>query len=103
MPDYVRALDRDTGTEISVFRSELDHGNYDVLDEAAVNANGDPLPARRTSDPVPEQGYAVHSVVDLKAEIDRRNAERVAEQHVPSSGNKSDLIAALDADDNPKE
>lgn len=103
MPEYVRAYDVDTDTEASVFRSALDHGNYEEMDESAVNANGDPLPARRRSEAAPETGYAAHTVVDLKAEIDRRNADRVEEQHVPSSGNKSDLIAALEADDNPKE
>jgi len=44
MPEYVRALDQDTGAEVSVFRSELDHGNYRELDAPALNANGDPLP-----------------------------------------------------------
>lgn len=45
MPEYVRVLDEDTGHKRSVSESELPHGNYKVLKEAAVEVNtGLPLP-----------------------------------------------------------
>jgi hypothetical protein len=44
MPEYVRATDLDTGHKVTIFRSELDHGNYRELKADALNANGDPLP-----------------------------------------------------------
>lgn len=46
MPNLVRVLDKDTGHKRSVVESELAHGNYDVLDEPAVDSRtGLPLPA----------------------------------------------------------
>jgi hypothetical protein len=48
------------------------------------------------------QGYDSWKVADLKAEIDRRNAERAdAEDYEPisKSGKHADLVAALEADD----
>jgi hypothetical protein len=48
--------------------------------------------------------YSELSVADLKAEIERRNAEIEDEdQHISLSGNKPDLIAALEADDEANE
>lgn len=45
MSEYKRVLDKDTGHKSSVPLSELPHGNYEVLDEPAVNPlTLDPLP-----------------------------------------------------------
>lgn len=56
-----------------------------------TDENGDLLPA---PPPLEDQ-----TVVDLKAEIDHRNAGRSEDAHIPKVGNKDDLIAALQADD----
>lgn len=38
-------------------------------------------------------------VDDLKAEIDKRNEGRADEDKIPADGNKADLIAAIELDD----
>ncbi|MEU5668955.1 SAP domain-containing protein [Micromonospora sp. NPDC047753] len=45
------------------------------------------------------EGYEAMKVADLKAEIERRNADRDEADRVSSEGRKPDLIAALQADD----
>lgn len=50
--------------------------------------------------PEPEsKSYEDHTVPELKALIDSRNEGRDDAAKVPSDGNKPDLIAALEADD----
>lgn len=44
-------------------------------------------------------GYSAQRVGDLKAEIERRNADRDPESQLSSEGNKADLVAVLEADD----
>lgn len=44
-------------------------------------------------------GYAAMKVADLKAEIERRNKDRLAADQLPDDGRKADLIAALETDD----
>ena len=44
MPNYVRVTDQDTGHKLSVLESEVENGNYRVLQADAVNELGDPLP-----------------------------------------------------------
>jgi hypothetical protein len=44
--------------------------------------------------------YSKMSAKELKAEIDRRNADRAEEDHIVLEGTKkSDAVAALEADD----
>lgn len=40
----LRVLDVDTGHERTIHTAEFGHGNYEVLDEAASDICGDPLP-----------------------------------------------------------
>lgn len=44
MPEYLRVHDRDTKTDSSIIASTVHLGNYEVLDEPALNECGDPLP-----------------------------------------------------------
>lgn len=44
MPEYVRVHDTDTNTDSSVIASTVHLGNYEVLDQPALNECGDPLP-----------------------------------------------------------
>lgn len=46
------------------------------------------------------EGYEAQTVEELKAEITSRNEGRDDADHIPVSGKKADLIAALEADDN---
>lgn len=72
--------------------------------EAVSLAQGDEVP-EWAADQVGEhlleqQGYDTQSVADLKAEVERRNADREDDgKVVPASAKKADLVAALVADD----
>lgn len=46
-----------------------------------------------------DEGYAGWTKVELQAEIDNRNEMRDEEDHLPRTGNKDDLIAVLEEDD----
>lgn len=97
---WVRVLDTDTGHERSVRKSEVPHGNYDLLDKEAEDQFGDPLPPEfHTAEPT--SLYDSFTVADLKAEIDKRNAERdpEGENYLSTEGKKGDLIATLETDD----
>lgn len=45
------------------------------------------------------EDYSTRTVVDLRAEIGRRNEGRDGSDRIPSEGKKADLVAALQADD----
>ncbi|MEU7609546.1 hypothetical protein [Micromonospora sp. NPDC049204] len=63
-----------------------------VMDSSWLpSAEGDSAPAA--------EGYEAMKVPDLRAEIDRRNADRDEANRVSAKGQKPDLIAALKADD----
>ena len=68
----------------------------EVLDEEAVDRNGRPLPPVVKSAP----GLEDRTIAELKEEIARRNEGRDEADQISASGNKSDLIAAIAADDN---
>lgn len=47
-----------------------------------------------------DEGYGSWKVAALKAEVDKRNANRAEGDEIdPESGKKADLVAALEADD----
>jgi hypothetical protein len=46
-----------------------------------------------------DQSYEDMTVAELKAEIDRRNSDPDREEALSKSGNKDDLIATLEEDD----
>lgn len=47
----------------------------------------------------PSHGYTAMKVADLRAELGRRNEDREGDALLPTDGNKADLIATLEADD----
>ena len=51
------------------------------------------------ANPDDEESYADLTVADLKAEIAERNEERDEDNQIADKGNKAELIAALEADD----
>lgn len=100
MPEYIRVRVKDTGAEHTIAKpSAVAEDVFEVLDEDAADVNGEPLPPKiADSKPQPE-GYEAATVAEIKAEIDRRNADRKADDQISTQGNKPDLIAALVADD----
>ena len=58
----------------------------------------EPEPAEYVDEPDPRD-YEAMTVVALKAEIRSRNEGRADDDLIPADGNKADLIAALEADD----
>ena len=48
------------------------------------------------------EGYEAMKVAELRAEIERRNADRDEADQVPSDGKKADLVAALQLDDDAR-
>lgn len=113
----LRVTDEDTGHERSIQASELPHGNYQVLTgkehPASDPLTGEALPPvladSRASDAEsePEGGqaglYDAQTVPWLRGEVARRNADRDPEGDrfikPDEPGNKAELIAALEADD----
>ena len=97
MPDFIRVRFKDSGTEQTIARPHaIDPELMEVLDEGAVDRNQRPLPPKVKSAP----GLEDRTVTDLKEEIARRNQGRDEADQISASGNKSDLIAAIAADDN---
>ena len=70
--------------------AELPSGDVDTIVE--------PEPVEFTDEPDPRD-YEAMTVVALKAEIRSRNEGRADDDLIPADGNKADLIAALEADD----
>ena len=48
------------------------------------------------------EGYEAMKVAELRAEIERRNADRDEADQVPTDGKKADLVAALQLDDDAR-
>ena len=110
MPEFHRVKDKDTGHVRTVHDAELAHGNYEILgSEPAVDPNtGLPLdpvfadgPAETEEhvDEQPPPAYDAMSVEALRDAIRARNEGRNDADRIPVSGNKPDLVAALQADD----
>lgn len=104
--EYLRVQQKDTDAgPITVTRGMYDFNPdaYELLDEAAVDAGNNPLPSQAVLDqqPVPAAAYSDMKVAELKAEIERRNADRDPEgdNYLSAAGVKADLVAVLDADD----
>ena len=97
MPDFIRVRFKDSGTEQTIARPHaIDETLMEVLDEDAVDRNQRPLPPVVKSAP----GLEDRTIAELKEEIARRNEGRDEADQISASGNKSDLIAAIAADDN---
>ena len=97
MPDYIRVRFRDSGTVQTIAKpSAIDPEVMELLDEEATDPNGRPLAPVVPDAPTLED----KTVAELKDEIARRNQGRDEDDQIPTQGNKPDLIAAIEADDN---
>ena len=97
MPEFIRVRFKDSGTEQTIAKpAAIDTSLMEVLDEDALDRRQRPLPPKVKSAP----GLEDRTVTDLKEEIARRNQGRDEADQISASGNKSDLIAAIAADDN---
>ena len=100
-PDWVEAA----ATNPKVWEAETDApadpgaepglGQEPAADDDAGHADA-PADA---PDEATGRDYATWTVVDLKAEIAARNDGRDDAEKIPTDGNKADLVAALEADD----
>lgn len=103
MAEFVSILqDAESETVVSVTEAFASAIGAEVLDLPALDDAGRPLPPRRRAAAEDEQlGYEAQTVDELKAEIDRRNEGRGEDaiDRIPKTGNKADLVAALEADD----
>ncbi|WP_426243687.1 SAP domain-containing protein [Nocardioides sp. LHG3406-4] len=103
MHDFVR-VELENGARASVPAGFAARHNLQALKDArATDGRGRALPATPPA-PVAAGAYDDHTVDQLRAEIKRRNGERPdAADHIPASGNKADLVKALEADDTSEE
>lgn len=74
------------GVEVILDKPALDPVTGVLIPDKTPVANGD-------------SGYDAMTVAALKAEVASRNEARDEADHIPGNGNKSDLVAALQADD----
>jgi hypothetical protein len=56
--------------------------------------------AKRAAIVAESEGYDALTIPALRDEISRRNEGRAEDEQIPATGNKPDLIKALEADDN---
>lgn len=105
--EYLRVKQADTDWELTITRGMFvaSPGAYEVLDKPATDAGNNPIRAKKHADMatiVAASRFADQKVEELKAEIDRRNADRdpEADDYITPEppGNKPELIAALEAD-----
>lgn len=73
--------------------------DQEVPDWATDLVHADDLVGSDDSGGEDATGYEAKTVAELKAEIAGRNEGREDEAKIPASGNKPDLVAALEADD----
>ena len=97
MPEFIRVRFKDSGTEQTIAKPRaIDPELMEVLDGEAVDHNQRELP------PVIKGAASLEdrTKADLLEEIAQRNQGRDEADQISASGNKSDLIAAIAADDN---
>lgn len=88
-------------------RGRLPAGVEPIVDSTNVGHVQGPSSAVPREVPAPddeeleleEDGYEAMKVADLKAEIERRNADRPADDQLSTKGRHADLVATLVADD----
>lgn len=102
MPEYVRVrLPNGVQKSLPADHPAVTAEDVEILDKPAL----DPVTGAIRPDKVPAlpaatgDGYESMTVPALKDEIDKRNTGREPEQQIAATGNKPDLIAALQADD----
>lgn len=93
MPKFVRVRDTETGHK---FSTALVEDHHEVLDEPATGADGKPL----RHEPAAKKALEDMTVPELQATIDKRNVGRGEGDQIPRTGNKGELLAALQADTN---
>lgn len=106
-PSYVRVTDEvRPRREYSIVESTFDPDVHARLDKPAAHHDGTPIPPKYTPAALVAEsdgeGYQGMGVKALKAEVDRRNAERGEDDQISKAGKKSDLIERLDDDDNAR-
>ena len=104
-PDWVEAA----ATNPKVWEAETDApadpgaepglGQEPAADDYAGPADAPAAAPDEAPDEATGRDYATWTVVDLKAEIAARNDGRDDAEKIPTDGNKADLVAALEADD----
>lgn len=86
----------------SVVNMALPDNTGSVTNDAPQGGTSIPPPV--SSDSAPSaSSYEEMTVSELKDEIDRRNENRDEEGQISKSGNKSDLIDALESDDDDQD
>lgn len=66
-----RVLDKDTGAKRSVVASQLPHGNYTVLKDAASDVAGDALPVEY---PTASKSLSSHTTSGQSADTEKEKA-----------------------------
>ena len=104
MTDFVQ-VKLENGGQAVVAASFAERHDLKVLDKPATDSRGKPLPPKSPADlePATAPGYDSLTVAELKAAIEQRNAVRDEDAQIPTSGNKADLVAALEATDESEE
>lgn len=98
-------LDATDGNKVAppVTVQEYGSGKVHEVDSAGdhVGGGGAAQTSAESAEAIANGDYEAKGVTrpDLEAEIDRRNAERGEDDQISKSGNKGDLVAALQADD----
>lgn len=98
MSEFVRVR-LENGAEASIPAAQAEGAGLKPLDKAALLPDGSVAPTKLRAFVSEDEGYAALKVDELKAEIERRNERRDEADQIASTGNKSDLVAALEADD----
>lgn len=100
---YVRVRGEDGRSVVLPAGSVLPGWAVGQVSNAAAYVEENPAPSTNPDqDSEPEAGpadYAAMTVLDLRAEIKRRNQDRDEDDLIPDEGKKVDLIAALETDD----
>lgn len=103
MSEFVR-VKLENGGNATVSASFADHHDLKALDKDATDERGKPLAPKPPAHLEPTvQGYDTLTVPALRAAIDQRNAVLDEDSQIPTSGNKADLVAALEANDASEE
>lgn len=98
MSEFVRVR-LENGAEASIPAEHAEMAGLEPLSKDAYAGDGSVIPTKLRAFAQEAEGYAALKVDELKAEIDARNATRDEADHITSTGNKADLIAALESDD----
>lgn len=86
-------------TNVVIAVPDYKAGRYENGEWQRLDTDAKPARTRTRAEPHQGDGYASWKVPDLKAEIDRRNADRPDDDKIAADGNKAALVATLEASD----